>query len=226
MGFADSPATRNALANHGIRVSGFRWRWALGLGGGTFPPHRKLNGRFGNDSNSFEGRIPRQDVNGSSCMCSLVPNYRTADGKIAKPGLEPVFQTPFVASLGQPATPVVIEPKPIDFGPLVAALSDQPPIYVNVTIPDGAIVVNVPETVVNVHPTPVNISSPDVNVNVPPAQISIDSPVTVEPTVVNVDPTPVKVENKIIPESKMRRVFRKIVRDSNGTIIGVEDEEQ
>lgn len=93
MGFADSPATRNALANHGIRVSGFRWRWALGLKGGTFPPHRRLNGRFGTDTNSFDGRTPGHDVNGDTCACRLVPNYRTADGKIAKPdNLTPIFQ--------------------------------------------------------------------------------------------------------------------------------------
>lgn len=98
MGFADSPATRNALASHGIRVSGWRWRWALGLQGGTYPPHRHLNGRVGTNENSFDGRTPGHDVNGDSCMCRLVPTYRTADGRLAKPGLEPVFQAPVIAA--------------------------------------------------------------------------------------------------------------------------------
>lgn len=94
MGFADSPATRDALARHGIRAGGFRWRWALGLQGGTFPPHRRLNGRIGTGSNSFDGRLPGSDVNGSACMCRLVPVYRDANGRLAKPGLEPVFIPP------------------------------------------------------------------------------------------------------------------------------------
>jgi len=91
MGFADSPATRNALANHGIRVTGWTWRWALGLKGGTFPPHREINGENAPTADQFEA-LPGEDVNGSSCMCRIVPVYRTADGRFAKPGLKPVFQ--------------------------------------------------------------------------------------------------------------------------------------
>lgn len=93
MGFADSPNTRNVLAQHGIRVGGYRWRWRLGLKGGTYPPHRHINGDFATDSGDFEA-LPGEDLNGDSCMCALVPQYRDAAGRFAKPGLSPVFQPP------------------------------------------------------------------------------------------------------------------------------------
>lgn len=93
MGFASSPATRNALASHGIRVTGWVWRWGIGLKGGTFPPHRELNGEQASTADSFPA-APGEDVNGDSCMCRLVPVYRTPDGRFAKPGLEPVFSPP------------------------------------------------------------------------------------------------------------------------------------
>lgn len=95
MGFADSPVTRSVLAQHGIRVSGYRWRWGIGLKGGTFPPHRHINGQVRSFAEDFDAQ-PGEDVNGDSCMCWLVPAYRTADGRLAKPGLEPVFQPPAV----------------------------------------------------------------------------------------------------------------------------------
>lgn len=94
MGFADSPATVNALSNFGIRVQGARWRWGIGLKGGTFPPHRAINGEFRSSEDDFEA-LPGQDVNTDSCMCAVVPLYRTADGRLAKPNdLVPVFQPP------------------------------------------------------------------------------------------------------------------------------------
>lgn len=93
MGFADSPETRDTLAGYGIRVTGWTWRWALGLKGGTFPPHRAINGEQAPTADQFEA-LPGQDVNGDSCMCRLVPVYRTRDGRFAKPGLKPVFQPP------------------------------------------------------------------------------------------------------------------------------------
>jgi hypothetical protein len=95
MGFASAPVTRNALAAHGIRVTGWTWRWALGLKGGTFPPHRALNGDSEPTADSFPA-YPGEDVNGDSCMCRLVPVYRTPDGRFAKPGLEPVFSPPVI----------------------------------------------------------------------------------------------------------------------------------
>lgn len=91
MGFADSPVTKSLLANQGIRVSGYRWRWAPGLKGGTYPPHRHVNGQVRTYADDFEAE-PGDDVNGSACMCALVPAYRTPDGRMAKPGLAPVFQ--------------------------------------------------------------------------------------------------------------------------------------
>lgn len=93
MGFADSPATKSVLASHGIRVSGYRWRWAPGLKGGTYPPHRHVNGQVRNYAEDFDA-LPGEDANGDTCMCALVPAYRTQDGKLAKPGLTPVFQPP------------------------------------------------------------------------------------------------------------------------------------
>lgn len=93
MGFADSPETRDTLVSYGIRVTGYRWRWGLGLKGGTFPPHYAINNEFATDSGDFEA-LPGEDVNGDSCMCALVPVYRDAAGRFAKPGLKPVFQPP------------------------------------------------------------------------------------------------------------------------------------
>lgn len=92
MGFADSPETRDTLAGYGVRVSGYVWRWGLGLKGGTFPPHYAINGEHAPTADSFEA-YPGEDVNGDSCMCHLVPVYRTSDGRFARPdNLTPIFQ--------------------------------------------------------------------------------------------------------------------------------------
>lgn len=93
MGFADSPETIDTLAGYGIRVTGYRWQWGLGLKGGTYPPHYDQNGEHAATSDSFEA-LPGEDVNGDSCVCALIPIYRTPDGRFAKPGLTPVFQPP------------------------------------------------------------------------------------------------------------------------------------
>lgn len=93
MGFASSPETRDTLAGYGIRVTGYRWRWALGLKGGTYPPHYHQNGERVTDAGDFEA-LPGEDVNGEFCACQLVPEYRTPDGRFARPGLNPIFQPP------------------------------------------------------------------------------------------------------------------------------------
>lgn len=93
MGFAASPATKQALAPYGITESGVRWKWAPGAQGLTFPPHRAINGQFRSGPEAFDAE-PGHDVNGDRCLCWLVPLYRTADGKIAKAGLKPVFLQP------------------------------------------------------------------------------------------------------------------------------------
>lgn len=93
MGFADSPATVNALAPYGVRVGGYRWRWALGLQGGTYPPHFHQNGVYATDAGEFDA-LPGEDVNGDYCNCNLVPVYRDRAGRFARPGLTPVFQPP------------------------------------------------------------------------------------------------------------------------------------
>lgn len=93
MGFASSPETRDTLAGYGIRVGGYRWRWALGLKGGTYPPHYHQNNEFASDAGEFEA-LPGEDLNGDSCTCNLVPVYRDAAGRFARPGLTPVFQPP------------------------------------------------------------------------------------------------------------------------------------
>lgn len=90
MGFAASPATRNALAPYGIREQGARWKWAPGAQGLTYPPHREINGQFRSSEDDFDA-LPGEDSNGSKCLCWIVPLYRTADGRIAKAGLEPLF---------------------------------------------------------------------------------------------------------------------------------------
>lgn len=217
MGYASAPATRNALASHGIRVDGWRWRWALGLKGGTFPPHREINGEYASTQDSFEA-LPGEDVNGGSCMCNVVPIYRTRDGRFAKPGLEPVFQTPFVASLN-PAP--VVHTEPMDWSPLVAALSEQPPVYVNVVVPDGAI--NVQVTVPDFPAFPkipapvVNVAAPDVTVNVP------DFPALPAP-VINVEAPNISVEPNITVQPAETTVIEhepqkvRFTRNSSGQI--------
>lgn len=92
MGFADSPETRDTLAGYGVRVTGYTWRWGLGLKGGTFPPHFDLNGDRATTADEF-GTYPGEDVNGSDCTCHVVPEYRTPDGRFARPdNLVPIFQ--------------------------------------------------------------------------------------------------------------------------------------
>lgn len=135
MGFANSPAMRSVLASHGIQVSGYRWRWAPGLKGGTFPPHRHVNGQVRTYEEDFDA-TPGDDVNGDACMCALVPAYRTPDGRMAKPGLTPVFQPPVTAAL-----PVVVEQAPIDWTPLQDFLTRMAP--PELVVPDGAFGVNV-----------------------------------------------------------------------------------
>lgn len=176
MGFASSPATRQALAPYGIRVGGYRWRWGLGLKGGTFPPHYDQNNQFASDAGDFDA-APGEDVNGDTCNCNLVPVYRDAGGRFAKPGLEPIFQAPVTASAVE-----VYRPEPLDLTPLYDLLTQER--NMAVSIPDGAIVVNIPPSPMNlppefiVNPAKVEISSPVVNV---PAPV-----VNVAPPVVNV----------------------------------------
>lgn len=173
MGIANSAGTRSVLASHGIRVSGYRWRWAPGLKGGTFPPHRHINGEVRSDEGDFEA-LPGEDVNGESCMCATVPAYRTADGRLAKPGLTPVFQPPVTAS------------QTFDWQPLVEALSMR---EFTLNVPDGAFVINVPEATHTFHVAAprVEVAAPAVTVtpsfNVEPVTVTMDSPVvTVTPT--------------------------------------------
>lgn len=207
MGFADSPTTKTVLAGYGVRVSGYVWRWAPGLKGGTFPPHYDQNGNHAPTADSFDA-YPGEDVNGDSCTCNLPPVYRNSDGTFARPdNLVPIFQPPVTAAME------VHRPEPIDWQPLVAALADRVPVNIELRVPDSAIVVNLPPfdfrlpaqpaPVVNVDarlPAPiVNVSAPEVTVNVPKQ----------DPPVVNVDvkPAPVKViREKIVGKSV--RFFR------------------
>lgn len=229
MGFANSPATRTALAGHGIRVTGYRWQWGLGLKGGTFPPHYHQNGEHAPTADSFSAQ-PGEDVNGDTCMCALVPVYRDQAGRFARPGLEPVFTPPAVASGGMvpaPAPPVYQE---IDWSPLVAALTEQREYMLNV--PEGAFTINLPELSPTFHVAAPSVNveaakAPDVTVTptfaVEPVTVTMDSPtvnvaapnVTVEPQI-TVKPAPVK----IIREKVARAVrFR---RNTNGQITEAE----
>lgn len=221
MGFASSPATRQALAPYGIRVQGARWRWAPGLKGGTFPPHRHINGQVRSSEFDFDA-LPGDDVNGESCACAVVPVYRTPDGRLAKPGLTPVFQPPVTAAL--------------DLGPLTAALQQfsereiivEAPITVEATqvrVPDppnvyvDAPVINVPEfpAFPDLAPLVAAITSqqivaqvviPDgaIVVNVAAPNVTVDAPVTVQPA-------PVKVLEQ--PKTAKTVEFR---RNANGLI--------
>lgn len=204
MGFADSPATRQALAPYGIRVQGARWRWRIGLKGGTFPPHRHINGQVRSSENEFDA-LPGEDVNGESCNCAVVPVYRTPDGRLAKPGLTPVFQPPVTAALPAPLdlTPIAdlmgsvmerewtinlppAEPTPVDVH-VAAPLPGLPPV-VNMdmaplvaALSEQTVQVVIPDGAIQVH---VTVEAPAVNVEAPN--------VTVEPQI-TVNPAPVKV---------------------------------
>lgn len=221
MGFADSPATVNALAGHGVRVAGYRWRWALGLKGGTYPPHRHQNGEFVVDAGEFEA-LPGEDVNGDNCACNLIPQYRGPDGRFAKPGLQPVFQPPVTA-----AAPVVYEAAPIDWTPLTAALEAfATPQPVQVTIPDGAIVINLPRQApptVNVAAPSVTVAAPNVEVAAP--TVNVEAPtVNVEAPIITVEPkfdVPKPAAPRMLPPAKPRET--RIVRDAAGVIIGMEE---
>ena len=224
MGFADSPATVNALAGYGVRVAGYRWRWALGLKGGTYPPHRHQNGEFVTDAGDFEA-LPGEDVNGGSCACNLIPQYRGPDGRFAKPGLQPVFQAPVTA-----AAPV----QTFDWQPLTAAIEAlaHHTSEFSVTIPDGAIVINLPQSAaptVNVAPALVEVAAPNVTVEAPNVTVELPS-VTVEAPTVNVEAPVVTVEPtievkpataKMLPPPKPRET--RIVRDAEGVIVGMEE---
>lgn len=221
MGFADSPATVNALAGHGVRVAGYRWRWALGLKGGTYPPHRHQNGEFVVDAGDFEA-LPGEDVNGDTCACNLIPQYRGPDGRFAKPGLQPVFQAPVTAAIAPT----------FDLSPLADALEQFASREWAVTIPDGAIVINLPQSAaptVNVAPPEVTVAAPNVTVEAP--NVTVEPPsVTVEAPTVNVEAPLVTVEPqievkpataKMLPPPKPRET--RIVRDAEGVIVGMEE---
>lgn len=93
MGYAGSPETIDTLAGHGVRVSGYQWIWAMGLKGGTYPPHLDIDRSVEPFSTSFEAQ-PGEDWNGDSCTCAIVPLFRDKAGRFAKPGLTPIFQPP------------------------------------------------------------------------------------------------------------------------------------
>lgn len=218
MGFASSPATRTALAGYGVRVTGYTWRWALGLKGGTFPPHYEQNGEQAPTSDSFSA-LPGEDVNGDSCNCRLVPVYRTPDGRFARPdNLTPIFQPPVTAAME------LYRPPELDLEPLVAALAIERPMNVSVTIPDGAIVVNLPKSDIRPPDVVVNVPKGETVVNVSPPDVSVAAPnVTVETPTVNVAAPTVKVEPridvkpvvKVIREKAKKVRFR---RNANGLI--------
>lgn len=219
MGFASSPATRTALASLGVRVTGWTWRWALGLKGGTFPPHFDINGEHAPTADSFDA-LPGEDVNGDSCNCRLVPVYRTPDGRFARPGLQPVFQPPVIAAAHthQHGDRFEVE----QFMELVKSYATQP-VNVTVRIPDSAIVVNVPEFPaipvpnVVVEPTVVHVAAPSV---------TVDNPVTVEPTPITVQPPAITVDVKPAPVKIIREkiLARKVRfrRNNDGRITEAE----
>lgn len=224
MGFADSPATMSALAGSGIRVSGYRWQWGLGLKGGTFLEHLHQNGEFGADSGEWPA-LPGEDLNGDTCMCQLVPIYRDAGGRFAKPGLEPVFTPPVTASVYMPWGGV--QPEPFDWTPIIEAVRDQVREF-TMNVPEGAFTINLPELSPTFHVAAPSVTveaaqAPEVtvqptfavespNVNVAPPTVNVAAPnVTVSPNI-EVKPAPVK----IIREKVARAVrFR---RNSNGQI--------
>lgn len=214
MGIANAAATRNALAGQGVYVSGYQWRWAVGLKDGTYPPHLELDHEVRPFETSFEAQ-PGEDWNGDACMCAIVPQYRGPDGRFAKPGFvrEPRFAPPVTAS------------QTFDWQPLVEALSMR---EFTLNVPDGAFVVNVPEATHTFHVAAprVEVAAPAVTVtpsfNVEPVTVMMDSPVVtvtptfaveapnvnVAPAVVNVAAANVTVEPKIEVKPAPVRIVR------------------
>lgn len=225
MGFANSPATVNALAGHGIRVSGFRWQWQMGLKGGTFPPHFHQNGDHEATASSFEA-LPGEDVNTDACMCALVPVYRDEAGRFARPGLKPVFQPPVTAAL-EP-----YRPQQLDMTPLALFLEEfagrLEPREFTLSVPDGAFTINLPELSPTFH-----VAAPNVTIPAPPpAEVTVTPEFRVDAAVVNV-PTPVvnvaapnvtvspNIEVKPAPVKIIREKVARAVRfrrNSNGQI--------
>lgn len=229
MGFASAPATRSALAPYGIRESGVRWKWAPGAQGLAFPPHQSQNGQFRTDEGDFDA-LPGEDVNGDKCLCWIAPLYRTADGRIAKAPVSPVFLPPGDRIA---VTAALTQPQPIDFAPLIEALSvERAPQEYMLNVPEGAFTINLPELNPTFHVAAPSVNveaakAPDVTVTptfaVEPVTVTMDSPtvnvaapnVTVEPQI-TVKPAPVK----IIREKVARAVrFR---RNTNGQITEAE----
>jgi hypothetical protein len=109
---------------------------------------------------------------------------------------------------------VTVEPTPISFAPQIHVPSSTPP-DVNVQVHPTPVLV---DNQINVEPTPVTVRNqvdvaaapaPEVNVTVDPTPVTVEAPVTV-----NVPEAPVTVELQSVP--------RRVVRDSEGQITGVE----
>lgn len=216
MGFADAPATRDALAGQGVYVSGYQWRWAVGLKNGTYPPHLELDHEVQPFETSFEVQ-PGEDWNGDSCACAIVPQYRGPDGRFAKPGFvrEPRFQPP--------AFPVTAAASfvPFDLQPLIDVLAVERPVNVALSLPDGSVVVNLPtmnppDVIVNVPKLPlptvqVDVAAPDVTVTAPSVNVAAPNVTVAAPSVkveprIEVKPAPVKIiREKVAKAVRFRR---------------------
>lgn len=222
MGFADSPATINALAGHGIRVSGYRWQWGLGLKGGTFPPHFHQNGEHGATADSFPA-APGEDVNSDACMCALVPVYRDEAGRFAKPGLKPIFQPPAVTAaasvFGQPIHQDWTDQGVQGLGDFVRFLMERaveakaaPPSEFTLSVPDGAFTINLPELSPSFHVAAPNVQVDSPEVTVQPT-FAVESPVVnVQPPVVHVAAPSVHVEPRIEVKPVVKVIREKVAR--------------
>lgn len=211
MGFAKAPATVNALAGQGVRISGYQWRWAVGLKDGTYPPHLELDHDVEPFEHSFEAQ-PGEDWNGDACMCAIVPQYRGPDGRYAKPGVErePRFAPPvFPATASLVPYPV---PEPIDWSPLVAALSERTPQEFMLSVPEGTFTINLPELSPSFHVAAPNVKVESPEVTVQPT-FQVESPtVNVQPPVVHVAAPNVTVSPNIEIKPVVKVIREKVAR--------------
>jgi ADP-ribosyltransferase exoenzyme len=75
-GFAVGVLTTQGLAEQGIRLQEWRWRYGPAMRENPYPKHRELDGRFVTLEGTLDGFYPGDH---KGCLCSVVPVYATGD---------------------------------------------------------------------------------------------------------------------------------------------------
>lgn len=81
-GFAVGVLSHELLADAGLHLGQWRWRYGPDFRANPFPPHKALDGRFVAAEGVLDGFYP-DDHKG--CLCALSPVWRVADtGRVAR----------------------------------------------------------------------------------------------------------------------------------------------